>query len=67
MNQHHYKVIFDSDFQRSVVVSKLAKSRSKPVSNVCLGDVVMFSERTIGGSVQKVRSEFEMFCEVKNT
>ena len=67
MNQHHYKVIFDSDFQRSVVVSELAKSRSKPVSNVCLGDVVMFSERTIGGSVQKVRSEFLVFCEVKNT
>lgn len=37
MNQHHYKVIFDSDFQRSVVVSELAKSRSKPASKVCLG------------------------------
>lgn len=52
MEKHRYKVIFDHDLQRSVVVSELAKSYNKPASKVCFGDVVVFHDRVIGGRLK---------------
>ena len=74
MNKHHYKDIFDCNWQRSVVVSEPAKSRGKASKTVCLGDMTVFGKRTISTlnlpspyDDKKVRSNFEVFCDVKNT
>ena len=74
MNKHYYNVIFDPNLQRSIVVSEPAKSRGKASKTVCLGDMTVFGKRTISTlnlpspyDNKKVRSKFEVFCEVKNT